>query len=67
MRIYEDYLLVDELEPLVQYILSCHGNQKEYLLDRFGEFKSYVAKKLGKPLKITKEAGVFCAVKCGKY
>lgn len=60
---YEDYLLVDEPEALVQYILSCHGNQKEYLLDRYGEFKSYVNKKLVKPLKITKEAGIYKAIK----
>ena len=30
LRMYEDYLLVDEAEPLLDYILSCHGNQNQY-------------------------------------
>lgn len=58
-RDYEDALIVSEAEPLVDYILSCHGNQKEYLVDKFSDFKKYVEKKLRKPMKITKEAGVF--------
>lgn len=58
-RTYNDALLVDEAEPLVDYILSCHGNQKEYLVDKYADFKKYVEKKLDKPFRITKEAGVF--------
>ena len=58
-RDYEDALVVDEAEPLVDYILSCHGNQKEYLVDKYTDFKKYVEKKLVKPMQITKEAGVF--------
>ena len=44
---------------MVDYILSCHGNQKEYLVDKYTDFKKYVEKKLVKPMTITKEAGVF--------
>ena len=58
-RDYKDALVVDEAEPLVDYILSCHGNQKEYLVDKYTDFKKYVEKKLVKPMTITKEAGVF--------
>ena len=59
IRDYKDALVVDEAEPLVDYILSCHGNQKEYLVDKYTDFKKYVEKKLVKPMTITKEAGVF--------
>ena len=30
-REYEDYLLVPEPEPLISYVLSCHGNQGQYI------------------------------------
>lgn len=56
---YEDYLLVSEPEPLISYILSCHGNQGQYILDRYKEFQSYVRKKTTGGFKITKDAGVF--------
>ena len=59
-RDYNDALVVDKAQPLVDYILSCHGNQKEYLVDKYADFKKYVEKKLeNRPLRITKEAGVF--------
>ena len=38
---YEDELLVDQPEPLISYILSCHGNQHEYLNHRYLEFKDF--------------------------
>ena len=28
---YDDYLEVDDSEPLIDYIMSCHGNQNEIL------------------------------------
>lgn len=62
-RDYKDELLVDKAEPLVDYILSCHGNQKEYLVDKYTDFKKYVEKKLTRPMKITKQAGVFVCIK----
>ena len=63
-RDYNDALVVDKAQPLVDYILSCHGNQKEYLVDKYTDFKKYVEKKLeSKPIRITKEAGVFVCTK----
>lgn len=58
-KLYEDYLEVDTPEPLIDYILSCHGNQNQYLLDRYKEFRSFVTKKTKTSFHITKEAGVF--------
>lgn len=58
---YEDYLLVDEAEPLLDYILSCHGNQSEILSQRQLEFKTFLQRKIEEKggIRITKEAGVF--------
>lgn len=58
---YEDYLLVDSAEPLIEYILSCHGNQNQYILEKYTGFKQHVTNKVKKALHITKEAGFFCA------
>ncbi|WP_411338031.1 MerR family transcriptional regulator [Ruminococcus gauvreauii] len=60
--IYEDSLLVDVPEPLIEYILSCHGNQNQYILDRYKEFRQFVEKKTRKGFPITKEAGIFICV-----
>ena len=58
---YEDELLVDQPEPLISYILSCHGNQHEYLNHRYLEFKEFIRKKIAAQgtMKITKSAGIF--------
>ena len=58
---YDDYLLVDEAEPLLDYILSCHGNQSEILSQRQLEFKAFLQRKIEEKggIRITKEAGVF--------
>jgi DNA-binding transcriptional MerR regulator len=56
---YEDSLVVPDAEPLISYILSCHGNQNQYLLDRYKEFRSFVVKKTAGGLVITKDAGLF--------
>lgn len=58
---YEDSLLVPEPEPLISYILSCHGNQNQYLLDRYTEFRSFVKKRTTGGFYISKDAGVFLA------
>lgn len=58
-RQYEDYLVVPEPEPLIAYVLSCHGNQGQYLPNRYSEFRNYVRKKTKDGFKITKDAGVF--------
>ena len=60
-RQYEDSLVVPEPEPLISYILSCHGNQGQYILDHYKEFQSYVRKKTKGGFRITKDAGVFVA------
>lgn len=60
---YPDSLLVTDAEALVAYILSCHGNQNQYIVDSFQEFRSYVKNKMKKGFHITKEAGIFVAKK----
>ena len=42
---YEDCLLVQDAEPLISYVLSCHGNQNQYILDRYKEFRAYTDQK----------------------
>ena len=58
---YEDSLRVSEAGPLMEYILSCHGNQHEFLGDRYSEFRSYLEKKIAKKgyVTVTKQAGIF--------
>lgn len=58
-KLYEDSLLVPDSEPLISYILSCHGNQNQYLLDSYQEFRSFVKRKTANGFSITKEAGIF--------
>lgn len=56
---YEDSLFITEAAPLISYILSCHGNQTRFILDRYKEFHTYVEKYVKKGLKVTKDAGIF--------
>lgn len=56
---YEDSLLVPDVEPLISYILSCHGNQNQYILDRYRDFYEFTKKKIGNGFHITKDAGIF--------
>lgn len=63
MILYEDYLEVDQAEPLIEYILSCHGNQNEYILSKYQEFKDFVEQQTKTPFHITKEAGIFVCQK----
>ena len=60
---YEDLLLVDEPEPLIEYILSCHGNQNQYIVNRYKDFRGYVEKKTKRGFHISKEAGVLVCKK----
>ena len=64
MNLYEDSLEIDDVKPLLAYILSCHGNQDEYLANRYEEFRQFLQGKLEKKgtLHITKQAGVFRCV-----
>lgn len=60
-NIYDDGLIIDDYKPLLDYILSCHGNQHEVLNGRYDEFEKYVKAKVEKvgKFKISKYAGVF--------
>ncbi|MEE1085767.1 MAG: methyltransferase domain-containing protein [Schaedlerella sp.] len=60
---YEDSLFVTESEPLISYVLSCHGNQSQYITDHYNEFRSFVKKKVVGGLQISKDAGIFVAKK----
>lgn len=62
-KTYEDCLLVPDSEPLISYILSCHGNQNQYLIDHYNDFRSYVKKQTDNVFHITKEAGIFLCKK----
>jgi len=57
-------VVIDVPEPLIEYILSCHGNQNRYIVDRYTKFRAFVAKKMSyKKLTITKDAGAFISKK----
>ena len=56
---YEDCLVVPRPEPLISYVLSCHGNQGQYITERYKEFRAYVKRKTDRGFRITKEAGAF--------
>ncbi|MDB7989487.1 methyltransferase domain-containing protein [Faecalicoccus pleomorphus] len=62
---YEDSLIVDEAQPLVDYIMSCHGNQNEILGPKITKFKEYVESIISKNgnITITKQAGIFICTK----
>ena len=62
-EIYEDELIVDRAEPLIEYILSCHGNQNQYLLDRYKDFRTFVERKTKRGFHITKNSGIFICIK----
>lgn len=58
---YQDSLEITESKPLIDYIMSCHGNQNEILGPRLNEFKEYIEELLKNNGKIvvTKQAGLF--------
>lgn len=62
---YQDSLEITESKPLIDYIMSCHGNQSEILGPRLNEFKEYIEELLKKNGKIvvTKQAGLFICKK----
>lgn len=59
LRHYEDHILINQPEPLIEYILSCHGNQNQILLNRFADFRDYVTIQTQKGFHISKDAGIF--------
>lgn len=62
---YQDSLEITESKPLIDYIMSCHGNQNEMLGPRLNEFKEYIEELLENNGKIivTKQAGLFICKK----
>lgn len=62
-RGYEDELVVKRAEPVIEYVLSCHGNQNRFIVDRYKEFVTFVKGKTQNALHITKDAGIFIARK----
>lgn len=60
---YPDVLKVTDVKLLMDYILSCHGNQKEFLVPEYDRFKAFLERKLAKKgyIRITKQAGIFLA------
>ena len=59
LKRYEDSIEINEAEPLIEYILSCHGNQNQYLLERYKDFRIFTERKVKKGFHITKDAGLF--------
>lgn len=62
---YNDTLVVTNASHLVDYVLSCHGNQNEKLLKRVNEFYYFIEDKIKQNgnIQITKEA---CLFECKK-
>ena len=56
---YDDEILINQADPLIEYILSCHGNQNQYLLERYQDFRQFVEKQVKNEYHITKDAGIF--------
>ena len=56
---YEDSIEISDSEPLINYIVSCHGNQNRILIDHYREFRDFVADKVKNGFHITKDAGIF--------
>ena len=56
---YEDALIVTQAEPLIEYVLSCHGNQNQYILEKYNKFRKYVEGQIRNGYTITKDAGIF--------
>jgi DNA-binding transcriptional MerR regulator/trans-aconitate methyltransferase len=54
---YIDHLQVDEVDALVDYVLSCNGNQNQYLQNRLSEFRRFLAN-IG-TITIKKDVGIF--------
>lgn len=66
---YEDELVIPQILPILDYILSCHGNQQEYIGSRYEEFRAFLEEKMKKKgvLHITKDAGVFLCRRPREY
>ena len=61
MKRYDDCLVVDKSKPIIDYIMSCHGNQSEIIGPNLNEFREFVDSIIQEKgyIKITKDAGLF--------
>jgi hypothetical protein len=63
---FDDELIITEVEPLVQYILSFPGNAREVFAseEKLSELKSTIAESIRKhgAFYATKSAGLFLAI-----
>lgn len=62
-EVHEDYLLVSDKKDLIDYILSCHGNQSSYIVEDYERFEEIVDEKMQPTIRITKDAGIFMCKK----
>ncbi|MFR2594783.1 MAG: hypothetical protein ACLTAS_14760 [Butyribacter sp.] len=46
-------------ESLISYVLSCHGNQNRFIVDRYNDFVSFVKKKTKCGFDANGRGGVF--------
>lgn len=62
---YPDKLIIDEVGPIVDYIMTCQGNQIEILGPNMNAFKEYIQTILDEKgyIEITKNAGLFICCK----
>lgn len=65
MKRYEDCLVVNKSKPIIDYIMSCHGNQNEILGPNLKEFREFVDSIIQEKgfIRITKDAGLFICEK----
>lgn len=65
MKRYEDCLIVDKSKPIIDYIMSCHGNQNEIIGPNLNEFREFVDSIIQQKgyIRITKDAGLFISYK----
>lgn len=62
---YEDALKITDAGPLFDYIMSCHGNQRERLAHHEGEFREYLERVIQQTgyYHVSKDAGLFICKK----
>lgn len=46
LPVLRDSIELDRAEPLIEYILSCHGNQNQLRWTRYHEFRTFVERKV---------------------
>lgn len=58
---YPDKLIIYDVQPLLEYILSCHGNQNDIIGKRLNDFEKFLTNKMKEKgfIEITKDAGLF--------